>query len=222
VSAYIFLDKRAALDFAAGLMDDERLDINPDIFFVRGTKQSGIGVDDVREQIVKPAATRPFKFPYKIFIVENAETLLPAAQNALLKTIEEPAPYGIFLFIAPHTFNFLPTVLSRCQVRRNSQNIPFDDLVESCRGQSASLADEVLQNLEDADITHAFAAYRFVEKLEKSELGAFLDSLYVLCGNKRLLHACDEIVKTKKILSQNGNTQLAMELLFLYIAGGIS
>jgi len=87
---------------------------HPDIFFVEASKTKSIGVDDAREQIILPMGEKPFRYKYKIFIVNKAETLTPAAQNALLKTIEEPAPFGVFLFLATHTRSFLPTVLSRC------------------------------------------------------------------------------------------------------------
>ena len=94
---------------------------HPDTIYVTGTKPSSIGVDDVREQIILPMATKPFRYKYKVFIVENAETLTPQAQNALLKTIEEPAPYGVFLFVCKHVHNFLPTLMSRC-VRKRGGN----------------------------------------------------------------------------------------------------
>lgn len=186
---------------------------HPDTIYVRGTKQSGIGVDDVREQIVLPAAVKPFKYKYKIFIAENADTLTPQAQNALLKTIEEPAPYGVFLFLAPNTFNFLPTVLSRCVVKK----------IRGGSGEVApeieSLAEEILDKLSTADIPEAFALYRKIEPLHKDDLQEFLSALYILCGKRRLLSATTEITKTRQILSQNANAQLAMELLFLKIRG---
>jgi DNA polymerase-3 subunit delta' len=89
---------------------------HPDVRYVKGTNTRSIGVDDVREQIVRPMGVKPFRYRYKIFIVDEAETLTPAAQNALLKTIEEPAPYGVFIFLAAHTRAVLPTLLSRCTV----------------------------------------------------------------------------------------------------------
>ena len=85
---------------------------HPDVFYVKATKTKDIGVDDVRSQIVLPMSEKPFRYKYKIFIINQA--LTTAAQNALLKTIEEPAPFGIFLFLTESTQLFLPTILSRC------------------------------------------------------------------------------------------------------------
>jgi DNA polymerase-3 subunit delta' len=87
---------------------------HPDVLYVSATKTKAISVDDVRQQIILPLSEKTFRYRYKIFIVPQAETLTPAAQNALLKSIEDPAPHGIFLLLAAHTRGFLPTVLSRC------------------------------------------------------------------------------------------------------------
>ncbi|MCL2224089.1 MAG: hypothetical protein FWB96_03865 [Defluviitaleaceae bacterium] len=194
---------------------------HPDTVYVKGTKQSGIGVDDVREQVIMPMAVKPFKYKHKIFIIESADTLTPAAQNALLKTIEEPAPYGVFLFLANNTFNFLPTVLSRCVVKK----ITGEDAAPP---ELQALAEEIFSALQTADIPETFALYRKIEPLPKDALHDFLNALYILYGTKinsaaknaqptpqLWLNATAAITNTKKILSQNANTQLALELMLL-------
>jgi len=90
---------------------------HPDMFYVTSTKKS-IGVDDIREQVIKPMGTRPYRYKYKVFIVQNADTMTAAAQNALLKTIEEPSAYGLFLLLSENYNAFFPTVVSRCVVFR--------------------------------------------------------------------------------------------------------
>jgi DNA polymerase-3 subunit delta' len=89
---------------------------HPDMFFVAPEKTKSIVVDDVREKINARMETRPYSGRYKIFIVENADKMSAAAQNALLKTIEEPASYGVFLLLCANHKTMLPTVLSRCVV----------------------------------------------------------------------------------------------------------
>ena len=89
---------------------------HPDIVYVAPASRKSIGVDDIREQVSRSIETRPYKYKYKIFIIENACTMTPAAQNALLKTIEEPVGYGVFLLTSENIMSFLPTVLSRCVV----------------------------------------------------------------------------------------------------------
>lgn len=88
---------------------------NPDVIYVKSKKKS-LGVDDIREQIGKNIELRPYLYDYKIFIVENADTMTAAAQNAILKTLEEPPHYGVFILISNNISRFLTTVLSRCVV----------------------------------------------------------------------------------------------------------
>ncbi|MFI3231009.1 MAG: hypothetical protein R3Y29_05620 [bacterium] len=90
-------------------------DSNPDFFIIK-SKKSSISVDDIREQILKNLETKPFKFKYKIFIIKNAETMTIQAQNALLKTIEEPPNFAIFILLSRNYQDFLPTILSRCML----------------------------------------------------------------------------------------------------------
>ncbi len=85
----------------------------PDVCIVK-RELSSIGVDDVREKIVSPMQIRPYNSPYKIFIVPESEKMTEAAQNALLKTIEEPPEYGIIILLTSNIDSLLPTIQSRC------------------------------------------------------------------------------------------------------------
>jgi len=88
---------------------------HPDVFYVTSKKKS-IGVDDIRSQLIKPMETRPYRYKYKTFIVGHADSMTVAAQNAMLKTIEEPASYGVFLLLSENCNAFLQTIVSRCVV----------------------------------------------------------------------------------------------------------
>ncbi len=87
---------------------------HPDILWVGHEKPGVISVGEIREQVVNTMDVSPYKGPYKIYIIDEAEKMNPAAQNALLKTIEEPPPYGIILLLTTNRGVFLPTILSRC------------------------------------------------------------------------------------------------------------
>lgn len=87
---------------------------HPDVKHIIATKKTGIGVDDIREQVNKDVHIKPYMFDYKVYIIHEAEKMTVQAQNALLKTIEEPPSYVRFLLLATYTHSFLPTVLSRC------------------------------------------------------------------------------------------------------------
>lgn len=86
----------------------------PDIIYVSHEKPNLISVDDIRYQINNDISIKPYSSKYKIYIVDEAEKMNTQAQNALLKTIEEPPAYGIILLLTTNADAFLPTILSRC------------------------------------------------------------------------------------------------------------
>lgn len=87
---------------------------HPDLIFVGHEKPGSIGVDDIRDQINDTIMIRPYSSYYKIYIVDEAEKMTVQAQNALLKTIEEPPAYAIIMLLTTNQEAFLPTILSRC------------------------------------------------------------------------------------------------------------
>jgi len=86
----------------------------PDIKWVSHEKPTSIGVEDIRAQVIGDIQIKPYSSKYKIYIIEEAEKLTPQAQNALLKTIEEPPVYGIIILLTTNADIFLQTILSRC------------------------------------------------------------------------------------------------------------
>ena len=86
----------------------------PDIIYVSHEKPNTISVDDIRTQINNDIVIKPYSSKYKIYIVDEAEKMNIQAQNALLKTIEEPPAYGILMLLTTNADTFLPTILSRC------------------------------------------------------------------------------------------------------------
>ena len=86
----------------------------PDIIWVHHEKPGSIGVDDVREQVIGDMQIKPYSSRYKIYIIDEAEKLTPQAQNALLKTIEEPPEYAVIFLLTENAESLLPTILSRC------------------------------------------------------------------------------------------------------------
>lgn len=86
---------------------------HPDIMWVTHEKYS-IGVDDIRLQVNADIQVKPYNSPYKIYIIDDADKLTEQAQNALLKTMEEPPEYAVLLLLAANLSSILPTILSRC------------------------------------------------------------------------------------------------------------
>lgn len=85
-----------------------------DVFYIRPEKTKSLGIDIIREQIIQAVSIKPYEHDYKIFIIEHADTMTIQAQNALLKTLEEPPAYAVFFLLAESTEAFLATILSRC------------------------------------------------------------------------------------------------------------
>lgn len=86
----------------------------PDIIWVKHEKPSSIGVEDVRLQVNSDILIKPYSSRYKVYIIDDAQKMTVQAQNALLKTIEEPPAYGIIMLLTTNADSFLPTILSRC------------------------------------------------------------------------------------------------------------
>ena len=104
----------------------------PDIKYITYEK-SGIGVDEIREQINDDIDIKPYSSPYKIYLVDEAEKMTVQAQNALLKTIEEPPAYAVLVLITTNPEVFLPTILSRCiqlKLRPLKDSVVSDYLTE--------------------------------------------------------------------------------------------
>ncbi len=87
---------------------------HPDVIWVTHEKPNSIGVDDIREQLNDTIQIKPYSSAYKIYLVDEAEKMTVQAQNALLKTIEEPPSYAVILLLTTNPDAFLPTILSRC------------------------------------------------------------------------------------------------------------
>lgn len=86
---------------------------HPDIIKVLHEKAS-ISVEDIRTQLNADIEIKPYSSKYKIYIVADADKMTEQAQNALLKTIEEPPAYGIIMLLVTNKNKLLPTILSRC------------------------------------------------------------------------------------------------------------
>ena len=72
-------------------------------------------VDEVRERIIEAAPYRPFEGEHRVFVVEQADAMEEESQNALLKTLEEPASFAHIILVSSQPSALFETVRSRCQ-----------------------------------------------------------------------------------------------------------
>ncbi len=87
---------------------------HPDLIYVTHDKPQLISVDEIRKQVVGDVLIRPYQSRYKVYIIDEAELMNEQAQNALLKTIEEPPEYAVILILTSNEQMMLQTVRSRC------------------------------------------------------------------------------------------------------------
>ncbi len=104
-------------------------DNHPDIIRVVHDKPNTISVDDIRSQVNNDVAIKPYSSAHKIYIINEAEKMSPQAQNAILKTLEEPPEYAVLILLTANVNALLPTILSRCVVL-NMKPVA-DDLVKA-------------------------------------------------------------------------------------------
>lgn len=121
----------------------------PDIIRISHEKPNSIGVEDIRSQINQDIGIKPYSSPYKIYLINEGEKMTVQAQNALLKTLEEPPEYGIILILTTNINSLLPTILSRCVVL-NMKPVQ-DELVKKFLMEEMQIPDY------KADICVAFA-----------------------------------------------------------------
>ena len=87
---------------------------HPDIIMVNHEKPGTISIDEIREQVIHDVAIKPYSSPHKVYIIHDAEMMTVQAQNAILKTIEEPPEYAVIMLLTSNIDSLLPTIRSRC------------------------------------------------------------------------------------------------------------
>src|SRR5436190_14454828 len=99
--------------------------VHPDVLVVEPGESGSIKIDAVRD-LIDRAAYRPFEGRRRVVIIDGADALVAAAQNALLKTLEEPPSASVFILVTSRPDALLPTVRSRCPELRFRPMSPAD------------------------------------------------------------------------------------------------
>ncbi|HBG5344895.1 TPA: DNA polymerase III subunit delta' [Clostridioides difficile] len=116
--------KKFADELSKLLLDYENLENSPDYVLIKPDGNS-IKIAQIRN-LQSDIVIRPHK-DYKIYIINNAEKMTVEAQNALLKTLEEPPNYAIIILVTNNKESLLETIKSRCDIIKFSP-IPMEDL----------------------------------------------------------------------------------------------
>jgi DNA polymerase-3 subunit gamma/tau len=135
---------------------------------------SNRGINEMRE-LRENVRYQPARDRYKIFIVDEAHQITSEAFNALLKTIEEPPPWAVFILCTTESHKIPATIASRCQ-HFSFRSVDFNDLIdrmrEICVQEGIEADDEALSVLAQAG-----------EGSVRDSLSA-LDQAIACCGNK--------------------------------------
>jgi len=114
VGKSLFAEALAALI----LKTERNVNSHPDLYVYRPEGKLGMHSIDAMRHFSEKVYLAPFASKWKVFIIHDAERMLPSSSNALLKTFEEPAQDSIIILLSSHPTMLLPTVLSRCRTIR--------------------------------------------------------------------------------------------------------
>lgn len=174
-----------ALDFAKKITGGAGVKINPDIVLIspeteekRGKiKKKDIKIEKIRE-LEHELSLSSYFGKYKVAIIDEAQYLSRASQNALLKTLEEPPEKSIIILVTENANKIIPTIKSRCVIKK------FGLVAESEIAKLSSGGDNA-QNIKFWSLNRPGLAIELIGKEEEL---------------KKRKKACDDL---KKILDTN-------------------
>jgi len=170
---------------------------HPDIITWTHEKPKTFSVDDVRD-LAADVAIRPFTGSRKVYLIPDAQLMNAQAQNALLKTLEEPPEYAVMILMATSADAMLDTVRSRCTTL-DLKPVPGSQLHEY-------LIEKAGVSIHEADVCEAFAQGnigRALSLASSEEFGEVLETAIHILSNIRqwelseIVHAVKELVPHK-------------------------
>ena len=184
---------------------------HPDIIHITHEKPNSIGVDDVRDQLVGDVQIRPYNGKYKIYIMPDAEKMTVQAQNAILKTIEEPPAYVVILLLTTNQELFLPTILSRC-VQMNLKPLRDGD-IKTYLVQKEKISED------KAEVYAAFARGNLgkaVHLAESEEFQAVYQTMLALLKHLRSMDIAELMETIRKLKDDNLNLDECLDFMQLW------
>lgn len=141
--------------------------LHADVKVHDGADDKGLSVDVIR-QISADLYVKPNESERKIYVLQNADFMTVQAANALLKSLEEPPCYGVFVLTASSRFKLPETIRSRCALI----SLPVKPGVEK---QPSALAAEVIACIEKRDEFGLFATLSLIKN--RDEIGRLVNEL---------------------------------------------
>src|SRR6478735_9232458 len=165
--------------------------VHPDVLLIEPGDTGTIKIEQIRD-VVDRSGFRPFEGRRRVVIIDEADAMMPAAQNALLKTLEEPPSASVFLLLSSLPDALLPTVQSRCPRLRLAPLAPAEVAAVLVRDHGYAAAADAdgsvgrALSAEAADLTEArAAAQRILEQAARtSDPSRLVDAVKDVVGKK--------------------------------------
>ncbi len=184
---------------------------HPDIITVTHEKPNSIGIEDIRSQLVEDVQIKPYIGPRKIYIMPEAEKLTLQAQNALLKTIEEPPAYAVILLLTSNIETFLPTITSRC-VKLSLRPVE-ETMVKEYLMETMHLPDYEAQM--DASLSHGNVG-KAKQIAESEEFMEMTDQAFRVLRNSGDLELYELVEKIKELSTNKQNIYEYLDLFIMW------
>jgi DNA polymerase III subunit delta' len=174
--------------------------IHPDVFLVEHKGIKDIKVDQIREEVEERLFFKPFEGRFKVAIVDDAHRMNPSAQNAFLKTLEEPPSDSVIILISSQPQAVFPTIRSRCQ-SLEFKPLPQDVILDEIKRRTDLSPDEciIASRLSGGSLGRAF-------NLDKHLLSQRKEIIMKL-SNISPNSASEVLDFTKSILSPSDDTE---------------
>ena len=183
---------------------------HPDLLTIESDTPN-IGIESIRS-IISFLSTSPFKSSNKVVMIPQAHRLTLAAQNALLKTLEEPPIYAILILFISNSDQLIPTIVSRCQIHKHHTNIN-----KQYNPQIEQLMQTIYKSNSGQRILEAssYSSKRDTAISTTIEIIEYFHAILHKEPNQNIVHNLKLSQQTLLYLHQNTNPQLAIENLFL-------
>lgn len=137
-----------------------------DFVLIEPDEKGTIKIETIRKMI-NDINIKPITSNYKVYIIDESDTITPQAQNALLKTLEEPPKYAVILLITSKYYSLLSTIRSRSQ-KIDFTKLENDDIIEymSNNNIQIDIEQKLLLNLIDGSIGNIEKAIENVEVIK--------------------------------------------------------
>jgi DNA polymerase-3 subunit delta' len=132
--------------------------IHPDVIVIEPGETGATKIEQVRE-VIDRAQYRPFEGRRRVVVIDEADAMVPPAQNALLKTLEEPPSASVFILVSSVPDMLLETVRSRCPRLRFAPLLPADVAAVLVRDHGYTQSDAVAAAADaDGSVARALSA----------------------------------------------------------------